>query len=358
MQTPEQFMRRALELAELGRGQVEPNPMVGCVVVRDGKIVGEGYHQKFGGPHAEINAMAAASNKARGATLFVTLEPCSTYGKTPPCADAIISAGVAHVVVGATDPTQSGLEKLRAAGVAVTSGILEAECRDLIRPFVKLNQTQRPYVIAKWAMSLDGKMATPPGETKWISGEASRALVHRWRREIDAIAVGIGTVLSDDPLLTARIPQGRNPVRIVLDSNARTPLSSKLVATINEAPLIIAVAENAPEEQVAALRNVGCEILPLPRRHRQLDLDALLQNLGARRITNLMIEGGASVLGSAFRANIVDEVRIFIAPTVLGGAGTNISALCSGAKNAAEARKARNVNCIRSGDDILLTAIF
>jgi len=348
------FMRRALELAERGRGRVEPNPMVGCVIVRDGVIVGEGWHERFGGPHAEVKALAAAGENARGATLYVTLEPCSATGKkTPPCTEAILRAGIAAVVIGALDPTQSGAAFLRGKGVVVRSGVLSDECRDLIRPFLKLTLRGLPYVIAKWAMSLDGKIATSTGDSRWISGEASRALVHRWRSEVDAVVVGIGTVLRDDPLLTARLPGARNPIRIILDTHARLPLNSQLVRTAHQAPLWICAVQDVPGDRVGALTAAGCTVLSVPRDGEGVNLRALFAELGGRRITNVMIEGGTRVLRAAFAAGLVDEVRVFIAPVLIGAGGYVVDAGAGTAevKAALRLRKPREE---KVGDDVLV----
>ena len=318
------WMRRALELAERGRGHVEPNPLVGAVLVRDGQIVGEGWHQKFGAAHAEINALDAAGAAARGATLVITLEPCCHQGKTPPCTDALIRAGVTRVVAALEDPfpqvAGQGAAQLRAAGIAVELGVCEAEARRQNAPYLKLVTTGRPYVHVKWAMTLDGKTATSTGDSKWISNEASRRRAHVLRGRMDGILIGIGTALADDPLLTARPAGPRLAARVVLDSKARLPLTSQLVRTARAAPTLIVVASSAPAERVGALRQAGCEILTpsehdgTPRPH------ALLDELGRRRWTNLLIEGGSDVLGRFLDAKVIDEVHAFIAPRLLGGA--------------------------------------
>ncbi|MSQ94131.1 MAG: bifunctional diaminohydroxyphosphoribosylaminopyrimidine deaminase/5-amino-6-(5-phosphoribosylamino)uracil reductase RibD [Gemmataceae bacterium] len=314
-------MRCALELAERGRGHVEPNPLVGAVIVRDGKVVGEGWHQKFGEAHAEINALAAAGAAARGATVYVTLEPCCHFGKTPPCTAAMIEAGVARVVAAIEDPFPQvaglGAAQLRAAGIAAEFGA----CADLARrqnaPYLKLVTTNRPYVHAKWAMSLDGKIATKTGDSKWISNEASRARVHELRGRMDGILVGIGTALADDPLLTARPPGPRLATRVVLDTNGRLPVTSQLVRTATQFPTLIATTS----KDAATLRAAGCEILALPVNvEGKPDLQLHLDELGRRRWTNLLVEGGAAVLGAFFDANAVDEIHVFVAPKIIGAA--------------------------------------
>jgi diaminohydroxyphosphoribosylaminopyrimidine deaminase/5-amino-6-(5-phosphoribosylamino)uracil reductase len=295
------------------------------VLVRDGRVVGEGWHRRYGEAHAEVNALAAAGAAAGGATLYVTLEPCCHHGKTPPCTDALLRAGVARVVAAMTDPFPQvagrGAERLRTAGIPVTFGLCEEEARRLNAPYLKLLRTGRPYVHAKWAMTLDGKIATHTGDSKWISNDASRALVHQLRGRMDAVVVGIGTALADDPLLTARPPGPRTLLRVVLDSAARLPLTARLVETARETPLLVATSPSADEGKVAALRARGCEVLRLPPSGQRPGVAALLDELGRRRLTNVLVEGGAEVLGSFLDARAVDEVHVFIAPRLAGGAG-------------------------------------
>ena len=323
-------MARALELARRGEGRVEPNPMVGAVVAhRDEaghqRIIGEGWHATFGGPHAEIMALEAAGDRARGATLFVTLEPCCHHGKTPPCTDAVIAAGISRIVIAARDPFPAvaggGIAALEAAGLTVEVGLLEREATRLTAPFRTLVERGRPWVIAKWAMSLDGALATGSAEDRWLSSAASRRIVHDLRGRIDAILVGIGTVLADDPLLTSRPPGPRTLVRIVLDSQARLPLTSQLVKTAHETPVLVATGTEAPATQIAALREAGCEIWTAPQADRPTQLRSLLEELGSRHHTNLLVEGGADVLRSFFAAQLVDEVWTFIAPRIVGASG-------------------------------------
>jgi len=325
--SPEMAMRRALELATSGEGFVEPNPMVGAVVVDpEGRLIGEGYHQQFGGPHAEVHALNQAAGRTEGATLYVTLEPCCHQGKTPPCSQAVIAAGVRRVVVAAADPFPAvagqGIAQLRAAGIEVELGLLEQEAVALTAPFRKLVQTQRPFVTAKWAMSLDGKLAARTGVSKWISNPHSRKIVHALRGRMDGILVGIGTVLADDPLLTVRPAGIRRPVRIVLDRQARLPLNSQLVQTLDQAPVLIFAATTAPPDRVSALRNRGVEVVELkPTAQGALDLVRVLDELGRRRMTNLLVEGGSEVFGRFRDAGQIDEVHAFIAPKLIGGAG-------------------------------------
>jgi diaminohydroxyphosphoribosylaminopyrimidine deaminase/5-amino-6-(5-phosphoribosylamino)uracil reductase len=298
---------------------VEPNPLAGAVVIRDGRYVGEGWHQRYGEAHAEVNALAAAGEAARGATLYVTLEPCCHYGKTPPCTDAVLRAGIRRVVAAMTDPfpqvAGGGTALLRAAGLDVEVGVGEAEARRLNAPYLKLLATGRPYVHAKWAMTLDGKIATRTGDSKWISNEASRRRVHELRGRMDAIVVGIGTVLADDPLLTARPPGPRTPVRVVLDGQGRLPPPSQLVRTARDAPVLVVTAGVEASE----LRAAGCEVLGVAATAGRPDIGPLLDELGRRRMTNVLVEGGSAVLGSFLDAQAIDEVHVFIAPRLAGG---------------------------------------
>ncbi len=297
--------------------------MVGAVVVRDGKVVGEGWHERFGEAHAEIRALAAAGEDARGATLYVTLEPCCHHGKTPQCTDAILRAGVARVAAALRDPfpqvAGQGAAQLEQAGVGVTIGLCARESATLNAPYLKLLHTGQPYVHAKWAMSLDGKMATRTGDSKWISNEESRKRVHQLRGRMDGIIVGIGTVLADDPLLTARPPGPRRPTRIVLDLDARLPIASQLVRTVAEAPVLVVTSEQAEPKRVEALRAHGCECLMFATENRVFP-NTLLDELGRRRMTNVLVEGGSEVLGGFFDHQAIDEVHVFVAPVLVGGA--------------------------------------
>jgi diaminohydroxyphosphoribosylaminopyrimidine deaminase/5-amino-6-(5-phosphoribosylamino)uracil reductase len=319
-----QYMSRALELAERGRGHVEPNPLVGAVVVRDGVAIGEGWHQRYGEAHAEVLALAAAGEAARGAILYVTLEPCCHHGKTPPCTDAILRAGIRRVVAAMADPFPAvagqGLPRLRAAGVQAECGLGEAKARRLNAPYLKLLATGRPYVHAKWAMTLDGKICTRTGDSKWISGQAARSRVHELRGRMDAIIIGIGTALADDPSLTVRPPGSRTPTRIVLDSRARLPLNSLLATTARIVPLLVVAAEGVAPQHVAALQGSGCQVVALPAAAGLPLVTGLLDELGRRRMTNILVEGGAGVLGSFLDAAAIDEVHVFIAPRLAGGA--------------------------------------
>lgn len=319
-------MREALALAARGQGHVEPNPMVGAVVARGTDVLARGWHRAFGGPHAEVDALRqlASPELARGATMYVTLEPCCHHGKTPPCTDALIEAGIARVVVAMRDPfpkvAGGGVRALEQAGVAVEVGLLEAEARELNAPYLMLLAQERPWTIAKWAMTLDGKLATASGDSRWISSEASRAIVHALRGRMDAIVVGRATAERDDPLLTARPPGARTPVRIVVDSQASVRLESQLVRTAREAPVLVAVGPDADTAHVEALRQAGCEVWQDASRDAMARLAGLWRELGRRRMTNVLVEGGGMLLGSLFDAQLIDEVHAFIAPKLAGGA--------------------------------------
>jgi diaminohydroxyphosphoribosylaminopyrimidine deaminase/5-amino-6-(5-phosphoribosylamino)uracil reductase len=325
-------MRRALALAARGIGHVEPNPPVGAVIVDDRlRLVGAGWHQRFGGPHAEVEALAQAGPAARGASLFVTLEPCCHFGKTPACTRAIIAAGVRRVVFAASDPAAHnagrGAAELRAAGIEVEQGLLAAESRRLIAPFLMRVTRGRPWVHAKWAMTLDGKIASRTGHSRWISNARSRAIVHALRGRMDAIIVGAGTVRADDPLLTARPPGPRTAVRIVLDSMASLPPGSQLVRTVDQAPVLVACGASASEENVSGLEAAGVEVIrltrdPSPDSHSagRPSAGALLTELGRRGMTNVLVEGGGTLLGALFDQLLIDELHVFIAPRLVGGA--------------------------------------
>ncbi len=317
------YMTRALEIATRGEGHVEPNPMVGCVVVRDGVPIGEGWHQRFGGPHAEVEALQSVAGSAAGATIYVTLEPCCHTGKTPPCTDAIIAAGIQRVVVAQSDPfpavSGQGIKQLVEAGIRVDVGLCEVAARQLNAPFRKLVRTGLPWVIAKWAMTLDGKLASRTGHSRWISNAAARERVHQLRGRVDAIMVGRGTADADDPLLTARPPGARQAVRIVVDSQANLSPQSQLVQTVRTHPVLLAVSPQARPERCRQLEQAGCEILCCSGSDAGQRLRALLLELGRRKVTNLLVEGGSKLLGSLFDLELIDEVHVFVAPKIAGG---------------------------------------
>jgi diaminohydroxyphosphoribosylaminopyrimidine deaminase/5-amino-6-(5-phosphoribosylamino)uracil reductase len=352
------LMVRALDLAGKGEGYVEPNPMVGCVLARDGEIVGEGWHQRFGGPHAEIEALRLAADRAAGSTMYVTLEPCCHQGKTPPCTDAVIAAGVRKVVIAHRDPFPlvdgGGLARLREAGIEVHVGLLEDEAKKRNAPYLKLVTTGRPWIIAKWAMTLDGKIATRTGDSRWISGEASRAAVHELRSRMDAIVVGAQTARRDDPLLTARPRGARVATRIVVDSSASVLRESQLVRTAREAPLLVAASASAADLNVCALRDGGCEVLLLDGASHAERLEQLLDELGRRRMTNVLVEGGARLLGSLWDARSIDEIHVFVAPKVLGGV-MGLSPLAGlGCEAMSQAGALQDVTHCLCGEDVYL----
>ncbi|AEJ38448.1 riboflavin biosynthesis protein RibD [Sulfobacillus acidophilus TPY] len=319
-------MKRALQLAKRGRGRTSPNPLVGAVIVDDqGTVIGEGYHRRAGTDHAEVVALKAAGDRARGHTLYVTLEPCNHHGRTPPCTEAIIAAGIRRVVVATRDPnpevTGHGIERLQAAGIVVEVGDGQAAAEALNRPFMTWSRKHRPYVILKAAMSLDGKVATAYHESKYLTSESALAHAHRLRRETDAILVGVGTVLADDPALTDRGPgRRRDPVRVVLDSHGRTPATARLLTEDSPAPALVFTTDRAPAEWERAIFSAGGEVIRVPANpHGQVDLTAVLTELADRRLLSLLVEGGPTVHWSFIQAGLADSWVGYIAPKILGG---------------------------------------
>lgn len=319
----EDFMKEALRIARNAEGRTSPNPMVGAVIVREGRIIAEGWHREAGTSHAEIHALEMAGELSRGATLYVTLEPCAHYGRTGPCAKAVAEAGISRVVIGMEDPNPlvsgKGMSILKDAGIEVKCGVLEDECRSLNRAFLKWITTGLPFVAVKTAMTLDGKIATAAGKSQWITNEASRRRVHELRDRFDGILAGIGTVLSDDPSLTTRLPDGsgRNPVRIIADSMGRTPLKSRILHD-GQATTVIVVTEMAPRERVDALRDAGAEIMVSGKGPR-VDFSLMMKQLGERELVSILVEGGGTVNFSLFKEGLVDQVYSFIAPKLVGG---------------------------------------
>lgn len=319
------FMNRALKLAERGRGRTSPNPLVGAVIVNAGKIVGEGYHQKAGEPHAEVHALRAAGEKANGGTLYVNLEPCCHWGRTPPCTESLIQAGIIHVYAAHHDPNpevlKKGILQLEEAGITVNVGVCKEAAEKLNEIYIKHVKTGYPFVILKTAMSLDGKIATSTGESRWITSEASRQKAHEIRDEVDAILVGIGTIFSDNPTLTTRLPNkmGNDATRIVLDSHGRTPTSAKVFNPESDADVIIAVTPQASANNIALLKIAGAEVIVIPANEGQVCFKTLMETLGARGITSVLVEGGARVNASALASGIVDKVVCFVAPKFIGG---------------------------------------
>jgi diaminohydroxyphosphoribosylaminopyrimidine deaminase/5-amino-6-(5-phosphoribosylamino)uracil reductase len=360
MRGAEDYMRQALELARLGEGRTRPNPAVGAVVVAGDEVVGEGYHPAAGQPHAEIFALRAAGERARGADLYVTLEPCSHYGRTGPCTEAILAAGVARVFVGTRDPNPlvagQGMARLQAAGVEVVCDILGGECRRLIAPFAKHVTTGLPYVILKSAVTLDGKTATSAGDSQWITNPASRAHVHQLRNRVDAVMVGIGTVLKDNPRLTTRLSEGpgRDALRIVVDSRLQIPADAALLHLDSPARTLIATTLQASPERLGLLSGDNVEVLPVAERAGRVDLAALLQELGRRGIQSLLLEGGAVLNQAFFEAGLIDRVMIFVAPKLIGGGDGKGIFAGHGPLRLAEAVQLQEVRIRRFDDDLLI----
>jgi diaminohydroxyphosphoribosylaminopyrimidine deaminase/5-amino-6-(5-phosphoribosylamino)uracil reductase len=325
----ERFMKRAIQLARKGVGKTSPNPAVGSVVVNGGEIVGEGWHRKAGTPHAEVHALRQAGERAKGADLYVTLEPCSHFGKTPPCADTVIAAGISRVFVGMIDPNPlvsgRGVEKLRKSGVEVVAGLLEAGCRELNQPFIKHVTTALPFVTMKSAMTMDGKTAALSGDSRWITSESSRKLVHRLRAGVDAVMTGSGTLLADDPQLTVRMARGKSPVRIVVDSTLQTPVDCRLMSEAGKTPVIIATI-SSDRSKAGALAEKGAEVLICHQNDGRVDLHDLLARLGARGIQSILLEGGERLCGEMLRHRLIDRFLFFYAPKILGGEGKGLFA--------------------------------
>ncbi len=352
----EYWMRRALRLAQKGKGRTSPNPMVGAVLVRKGQVIGEGFHAKAGEPHAEILALSQAGSQATEATLYVNLEPCSHQGRTPPCAPAVIQAGVRRVVVGMEDPNPlvkgRGLEMLRNAGLDVEVGLLEPDCRRLNESFVKYICTRQPFVTLKIASTLDGKIATAQGESKWITGEKARKLVQRLRNESDGVLVGIGTILKDDPLLTPRLKGGKNPFRIVLDSRLRIPDQARVLEKIPEKTILITSA-GAPEQRIEELKKKGIQVLILDTVERKINLRTLLPRLGEMGITSLLVEGGSEVNGSFLREGLMDKILLFFSPKILGGQALEMFG-GKGIEKLEDAYQIDQIKVKKVGEDILI----
>lgn len=351
-----QYMGLAIELAKRGAGYVNPNPMVGAVIVKDDRIIGQGYHEMFGGLHAERNALRHCTQSPAGATLYVTLEPCCHYGKTPPCTEAIMESGIARVVVGTLDrnPVVSGkgVRMLEDHGIRVDVGVLADECRHVIRVFSKYITTHTPYVIMKYAMTMDGKIATHTNQSRWISGEESRRRVHQLRRSVAAVMVGVNTVIEDDPLLTCRMAHGRNPVRVVCDTRLRTPLTSRIVQTANDVRTYIATACD-DERKAEDYRRHGCEILAVGRKGDHVDLADVVRRLGDMRMDSVLLEGGSAMNWSALEQRIVDEAHVYIAPKIFGGTAKSPVG-GQGVALPSDAVMLRPRACSRVGEDYLV----
>jgi len=353
----EPYMKKAIDLAEKGRGTTSPNPMVGALIIKDDEIIAEGYHEKAGEPHAEINALNNATENVSGATMVVTLEPCNHFGRTPPCTEAIINAGIKKVIVGMIDPNPKcaggGVKRLKDAGIQVGYGLLAEQIAKQNEVFIKYITTGRPFVTVKAAISLDGKISEAPGMATPITGEEARLSVHELRNENDAIMVGVGTVLADDPMLTTRLDREgtRNPIRIIVDSQAKLPLESKVVETARDVRTIIAVTVDAPDRKLKDLEAKGIEVIKTSSWDGSVDIEVLLEELGAKEISSLIIEGGSRLLASFVKAGLVDKYLIFVAPKFIGNQGVN---LIGGKLNSIKELRIRYIGNV--GDDIFIQA--
>ena len=353
----EKYMAMALELAARGRGWTSPNPLVGAVVVKDGKVIGKGWHERYGQLHAERNALAECIESPEGADIYVTLEPCCHHGKQPPCTDALIEAGIKRVIVGSGDPNPlvagKGIEILKNHGIEVTEGVLGEECRALNKVFFHFIKTGTPYVTMKYAMTMDGKIAAYTGDSKWVTGEKAREHVQLQRHINSGIMVGVGTVLADDPLLTCRMPGGKNPVRIICDSQLRTPLTSRIVRTAGTVPTLIATCctETLKYE---ALREAGCHIITVGEKNGHVDLIELMEKLGSEKIDSILLEGGGTLNWSALESGIVQKVQAYIAPKIFGGASAKTPVEGQGYPSPASSLRLADSVITRLGEDFLI----
>ncbi|MCE9655138.1 bifunctional diaminohydroxyphosphoribosylaminopyrimidine deaminase/5-amino-6-(5-phosphoribosylamino)uracil reductase RibD [Clostridium celatum] len=361
------YMNIALQLAKKGKGKVNPNPLVGAIIVRDGVILGRGYHKEYGKAHAEVNAFLDAKEDITGATMYVILEPCSHYGKTPPCVERIIENKISRVVIGMIDPNPlvagKGIEKLKKSGITVTVGVLEEECRKLNEVFIKYITKNEPFVVLKTAMSLDGKIATSRGESKWITGEKARNEVHNLRNELEAIMVGVDTVIIDNPELTCRLENGRNPIRIIVDSTLKIPLNSKVLKNQDEAKTIVATKKEAIEEKVKKLEALGVTVLKISDdkeyennniRNKKVNLNNLMKELGKLNIDGVLLEGGATLNYSALQEGIVDKIQVYIAPKIIGGLNSKGPVGGTGIDFLKDAFKINDLTSKFIGEDILI----
>ncbi len=356
------FMTRALELARLGMGYTNPNPMVGAVLVKNGEIIGEGYHRKYGGPHAEVDAFNNSPSQVSGSTMYVTLEPCSHYGKTPPCANAIVGKGIKKVVIAMEDPNPEvsgkGIKVLRENGIEVVTGVMEREAKKLNEVFIKYITTKLPFCILKTAMTLDGKIATYTGDSKWITNEESRRYVHELRHQVAAIMVGIGTVMTDNPMLTARLEgkEGKSPIRIIVDTKARIPLNSKVLQCNSDQKTIIATTDLANKDKIKAIEQMGAQVLITPLKDNQVDLTYLVKALGEHKLDSILLEGGSTLNYSALRQDIVDKVISFVAPKLIGGATAKTPIGGQGISLIKDSILLKDMTILKSKDDLMIEA--
>lgn len=357
----EYYMKMALKLSKKGEGAVNPNPLVGAVVVKDGQVLGTGYHKFYGGPHAEVYALEEAGSGAKGADIYVTLEPCSHYGKTPPCAEAIVKAGIKRVIIGAKDPNPlvsgRGIKLLKEKGIEIVTGILEEEARKINEIFIKYITTNRPFTIMKTAMTLDGKIATATGESKWITSEESREYVHKIRNRVMGIMIGVGTAIQDNPLLTTRIKEGngRNPKAIIVDSTLRIPIDSRILQTIDKREIIVACTKECNQDKEAKLKDMEVKIVKTPQNEdKKVDLKYLIKELGKDGIDSILLEGGGQLNFSALDSGIVDKIMCFIAPKIIGGERAKTPVEGSGVERIKDVISLTNMEYRRIGQDLLI----
>ncbi|MDI3311619.1 MAG: bifunctional diaminohydroxyphosphoribosylaminopyrimidine deaminase/5-amino-6-(5-phosphoribosylamino)uracil reductase RibD [Thermoanaerobacterium sp.] len=353
----EKYMKRALQLAKLGLGHTNPNPLVGAVIVKNGRIIGEGYHEYYGGPHAEINALKNAKEDVKGAQLYVTLEPCCHYGKTPPCVDAIIESGIKDVFIAMEDPNGlvagKGIKKLKEAGLNVYTGLLKDEAERVNEVFIKYITSREPYVILKSAMTIDGKISTFTGDSKWITNEKSREYVHKVRSSVMAIMVGINTVIKDNPSLTVRLQGYKNPLRVIVDSHGRIPLDANVVID-KSAKTLIVTTDMMPYNKLKALNELGVDVVTTEKRDNKVDLKKLIYTLGERGIDSILIEGGGTLNYSALKEGIVDKVMFYIAPKIIGGSNSLTPVEGDGIDLIKDAIIVEKLDVKRFDDDILI----
>lgn len=353
------YMKLAIELAKKGTGWVNPNPLVGACIVKDNRVIGQGYHQMFGGLHAEREALKHCTQSPKGATMYVTLEPCCHYGKTPPCTEAIIQSGIKKVVIGSLDPNErvagKGIAQLKEHGIDVVTNVCKQQCEALNPVFFHYIQTKTPYVVMKYAMTLDGKIATYTGESKWITGEKAREQVHKDRHRYSAIMVGIGTVLQDDPQLTCRLPNTKQPIRIVCDTTLKIPLTSNVVQTANQVQTWIATCSDNIEKK-EQLKQYGCRILQFSKEYNTIPLTTLMKQLGEEKIDSILLEGGGTLNWNALSEGIVNKIQCYIAPKIFGGEMSKTPVGGVGIRNPMEAVSVTNMTYSTIGEDILLEA--
>jgi diaminohydroxyphosphoribosylaminopyrimidine deaminase/5-amino-6-(5-phosphoribosylamino)uracil reductase len=358
----EKYMKEALRLAKKGIGRTSPNPMVGAVIVRSGRIIGSGFHKRAGADHAEVDALKKIGRQATaGDVMYVTLEPCNHYGRTPPCTEAILKSGLNKIVIGAKDPNPSvsggGAAFLKKKGIDVTTGVLESECKRLNETYMKFVSTGRPFVIAKSALTMDGWTATSIGQSKWITNDQSRAFVHRLRDRMDAVLVGVGTVLADDPLLTSRLKnrRGKDPIRVIVDTHSKMPHNAKVLNHHSDSQTLVIVNEGISTESLRPLENNMVSMIRCPAKEGRIDLGIMLDILGRMSITSLLVEGGAAIMGTLIRERLIDKFHVFKAPKILGGNDGFPMAGGPGPKNMEDALRLKDITIRRFGDDFLFT---